>query len=210
MSLCVVSCATGAADLLADHSSVSDIAIRIFPAQSKYLVTGAADNTMRLWEVCNGKCLYTWEFPTAVKRVGFSTDDSKIVCITEERMGYQSFVRVFEVNRSDPARQSKSPLSEFSPPGSKPTVCSFTFDGNAILTGHENGNIALWDMVTGEELEGSKPHNDTINDMQLSPDKSYLITASRDKTAKVRSVNARIDVLSHILPLHYSFMMRTL
>jgi len=145
---------------------------------------------MRLWEVCNGKCLFTWEFPTAVKRVGFSTDDSKIVCITEERMGYQSFVRVFEVNRSDPGRQSKTPLSEFSPAGSKPTVCSFSFDGNAILTGHENGKIALWDMVTGEELESSNPHSDTIHDMQLSPDKSYVITASRDKTAKVLNATA--------------------
>jgi len=144
---------------------------------------------MRLWEVCNGKCLFTWEFPTAVKRVDFSTDDSKIVCITEERMGYQSFVRVFEVNRSDPGRQSKTPLSEFSPAGSKPTVCSFSFDGNEILTGHENGKIALWDMVTGEELESSNPHNDTIHDMQLSPDKSYVITASRDKTAKLHDAN---------------------
>lgn len=155
---------------------------------------------MRLWEVCNGKCLYTWEFPTAVKRVGFSADDSKIVCITEERMGYQSFVRVFEVNRSDPAQQSKTPLSEFSPTGSKPTVCCFSFDGNSILTGHESGKIALWDMLTGEELESSKPHGDTINDMQPSPDKSYLITASRDKTAKVLGVDPDLDVPPFTFP----------
>lgn len=140
---------------------------------------------MRLWEVSTGKCLYVWEFPTAVKRVGWSSDDSKVVCITEERMGYSSFVRVFEINRDEPAKQSKTPISEFTPTGSKPTVCCFSWDGESIITGHENGKIALWDMMSGDELESAKPHSDTINDLQLSPDKSYFITASKDKTAKV-------------------------
>lgn len=44
---------------------------RLIAAQTKYLVTGAADNTMRLWEIATGKLLYTWEFLTAVKRVAW-------------------------------------------------------------------------------------------------------------------------------------------
>jgi WD40 repeat protein len=43
----------------------------LLSAQTKYLVTGAADNTMRLWDVRSGKCLYVWEFLTAVKRVAW-------------------------------------------------------------------------------------------------------------------------------------------
>lgn len=140
---------------------------------------------MRLWEVSTGKCLYVWEFPTAVKRVAFSDDDTKIVCITEARMGYSGSIRVFELDRSEPSAQTKTPLSEFSPEGSKPTVCCFTWDGEGIVTGHENGKIALWDMMSGDELESAKPHSEIINDLQLSPDKSYVITASKDKTAKV-------------------------
>jgi translation initiation factor 3 subunit I len=68
-------------------------------AESRFMVSGAADNTMRLWAVETGKCLYTWEFPTAVKRVAFKDDDSQIVCITEQRMGYQCAIRVFKINR---------------------------------------------------------------------------------------------------------------
>lgn len=70
-----------------------------FAAQSRYLVSGSADNTLRLWNVSNGKCLYEWEFPTAVKRVAFSDDDEKVVCITEQRMGHQGAIRVFKINR---------------------------------------------------------------------------------------------------------------
>ena len=68
-------------------------------AESRFMVSGSADNTLRLWSVQTGKCLYTWEFPTAVKRVAFSPDDSQVVCITEQRMGHQCAIRVFDINR---------------------------------------------------------------------------------------------------------------
>jgi len=158
-------------------------------SESRFVVTGAADNTMRLWNVSNGKCLFTWEFPTAVKRVAFSPDDSQIVCITEQRMGYTGTVRIFTLDRSgdnDGAHQSRLPTSEFNPSGSKPTVCAFGYTPNTILTGHENGKIALWDAKTGEELKSiARAHSDVITDLQLSPDQSYFVTSSKDKTAKL-------------------------
>lgn len=66
---------------------------------------------MRLWSVQTGKCLYVWEFPTAVKRVAFNEDDDQIVCITEQRMGHQSTIRVFDINREGDGTNRKSPLS---------------------------------------------------------------------------------------------------
>lgn len=72
---------------------------RASTAESKFLVSGSADNTLRLWSVATGKCLYTWEFQTAVKRVAFNEDDTQVVCITEQRMGYQCAIRVFDINR---------------------------------------------------------------------------------------------------------------
>ena len=72
---------------------------RTSAAQSRFLVSGSADNELRLWNVSDGKCLYVWEFPTAVKRVAFSDDDERVVCITEQRMGFQGAIRVFKLNR---------------------------------------------------------------------------------------------------------------
>lgn len=62
------------------------------------LVTGSADNTCKLWEVQTGRCLKTWEFNTAVKRVEFSEDNSMVLCVTEERMGFAGTVTVYPVN----------------------------------------------------------------------------------------------------------------
>ena len=69
-------------------------------AKTRFLITGSADNSMKLWNVSNGKLLYTWEFPTAVKRVAFSEDDKQVVCVTEQRMGHQCAIRVFDIDAS--------------------------------------------------------------------------------------------------------------
>ncbi|TFK52350.1 WD40 repeat-like protein [Heliocybe sulcata] len=156
-------------------------------AESRFLVSGSADNCMKLWNVATGKCLYTWEFPTAIKRVAFSQDDDQIVCITEQRMGYQSTVRVFDINKEgDGTAQSKEPTYMFSPIGSKATVCAFPYMNDLILTGHESGKLALFDVKTGDEvLNNERAHMDTITDLQMSPDRTYFITSSKDKTARL-------------------------
>ena len=79
-------------------------------------------------------------------------------------------------------------MSFFHPTGSKAVVCAFAHTPNLILTGHESGKVALFDVKTGEEvLNNERAHMDVITDLQLSPDRSYFVTSSRDKTARVSS-----------------------
>ncbi|KAF8726089.1 hypothetical protein AX14_008098 [Amanita brunnescens Koide BX004] len=155
-------------------------------AETKYFVSGAADNTLRLWSVQTGKCLYTWEFPTAVKRVAFNEEGDQVVCITEQRMGFQCAIRVFKINREDGTKQSKEPLYMFNPIGSKATVCAFTPKQNIIVTGHESGKVALFNVKTGDEIQSNeRAHSDVVTDLQLSKDWHYCITSSKDKSARI-------------------------
>lgn len=130
-----------------------------------------------------------------------------MVQITEQRMGFQGAIRIFNVNRQDstnrtlfldfmfafnfmkglfPNLESAQPLYEFNPIGSKVTVIAFAKDSTTVITGHESGKLALWDVRKGEEiLTKERAHNDFITDLQFSPDRSYLITSSKDKSAKV-------------------------
>lgn len=163
---------------------------------SKMLVTGSADNQMRLWEVQTGQCLYTWEFPTAVKCVQFNRDGTEILSITEERSGHRGALRVFKINR-DPAswvKQSQGPSRTITFSGSKATVASFDALDRHIFTGHENGKVALYahdaeypESGMDAELEEKhvSAHTDTITDLQLGWDKTYLLTSSKDKSSKL-------------------------
>ncbi|WVQ86251.1 eukaryotic translation initiation factor 3 subunit I [Cryptococcus sp. DSM 104549] len=155
---------------------------------TKYLVTGAADSSMKLWEVETGKCLYTWDFLTAVKRVAWSEDDSMILSITEQRSGQPSVVRIFAINREEPTSQSTTPLTEMRLTGSRATVATWAPLQDYIITGHESGKIAKHDVKTGEEVQvvdAGEAHSGEVTDIQLSPDGTYFITSSKDKTAKI-------------------------
>lgn len=65
---------------------------------STLLASGGADDTMRLWEVQTGRLLYTWDFPTAIKRVEFSPNGNKVLCVMEERSGHVGAIYVFDIN----------------------------------------------------------------------------------------------------------------
>jgi len=168
-------------------------------SQSKFMVSGSADNTLKLWSVSTGKCLHTWEFPTAVKRVAFSDDDEQVVCITEQRMGYQGAIRVFNINREgDGKKQSLEAAHMFNPIGSKATVCAFTYLPGLIVTGHESGKVALFDIKTGDEvLNNERAHMDVVTDLQLSPDRSYFVTSSKDKTARIHDTKTLMVIKTY-------------
>ena len=61
------------------------------------MISGSADNTAKLWDVSNGKCLKSWEFNTAVRRVQFSEDNKKVLLITEPRMGFPATLQIFDI-----------------------------------------------------------------------------------------------------------------
>jgi translation initiation factor 3 subunit I len=64
------------------------------------LATGSADNTIKLWDVRTGECLYTWSFPTAVKRVEFSEAGDKLLAVVEQRMGHTGSVNIFAIDQN--------------------------------------------------------------------------------------------------------------
>ncbi|KAH6912820.1 eukaryotic translation initiation factor 3 [Coprinopsis sp. MPI-PUGE-AT-0042] len=166
--------------------------------QSLYMVSGSADNAMKLWQVSTGKCLYTWEFPTAVKSVAFNDEGTQVVCITEQRMGYQSAIRVFDINREDPTNQSAEPLYHFNPIGSKAVVCAFTLTHNVIVTGHESGKVSLFDAKSGEEINSNeRAHGDVITDLQMSKDRTYCVTSSKDKSARILDLKNLLPIKTY-------------
>lgn len=152
------------------------------------LVSGGADNTMRLWDVKTGKLLKTWEFITAVKRVEFSEDGKQLLCVTEKRMGQLSNIYVYDINPDLEGEQSEEPILrivvEELP---RVTVAGFSALTRYIVSGHEDGSVTQWDAKTGEMITNEFSHEDgmQVTDLQWSADRTYFITSSKDKTAKL-------------------------
>lgn len=112
---------------------------------STMIVSGSADNTIRLWEVKTGRLLKTWEFPTAIKRVEFSPDGSKILGVTEKRMGHLGSIVVLNINPDVDAEQSDERELTIVCDESKATVAGWSYLAKYIIAGHEDGSVSKYD-----------------------------------------------------------------
>lgn len=154
------------------------------------LASGGADNTIRLWEVRTGRLLKTWEFTTSIKRVEFSEDGRQLLGVTEKRMNQLSTVVVYDIALDVEAEQTDEPsLRIVVDELPKVTVAGFSYLSKYIITGHEDGSVSQYDAKTGEELINVPSHEDgmLVSDLQWSADRTYFITSSKDKTAKLHS-----------------------
>lgn len=94
--------------------------------------------------------------------------------------------------------ESEEPLHFFNPIGSKATVCAFTDVPNIIFTGHESGKVSLFNVKTGEEkASNERAHGEVVTDLQMNKDRTYCITSSKDKSARV---SARFYFFLSVIP----------
>ncbi|KAF2683021.1 eukaryotic translation initiation factor-like protein 3 subunit [Lentithecium fluviatile CBS 122367] len=163
---------------------------------STLLATGGADNTMRLWEVKTGKLLKTWDFPTSIKRVEFSADGRQLLGVTEKRSGHLGTIVVYEIDPDPEAEQTDEQSLRIVCEDSKPTVAGFSYLAHYIISGHEDGTVSQWDAKSGELLYNAQVHEPDmlITDLQWAPDRTYFITASKDKTARISAADS-LEVL---------------
>lgn len=154
---------------------------------STFIASGAADNTVRLWDIKSGKCLKTWDFNTAVKRVEFNEDGSQLLAVTEKRMGFLGTIVVLDIKHDVDAEQSDERALTITCEDSKATVAGWSYLSKYIIAGHEDGTVSQYDAKTGEQLDNREVHevDMPITDLQWAPDRTYFITASKDKSAKV-------------------------
>lgn len=161
---------------------------------SALIASGAADNTVRLWNIKTGKCLKVWNFNTAVKRVEFDETGSQLLAVTEQRMGYLGTIVVLSINLNVDAEQFDEFLMTITCGQSKATVAGWSYLSKFIIAGHEDGSVSQYDAKTGDQILNSPAHDLIITDLQWSSDRTYFITASKDKTAKL--INAsNLEVL---------------
>ncbi|KAL8652735.1 MAG: hypothetical protein Q9210_002511 [Variospora velana] len=160
------------------------------------LASGAADNTVRLWEVRTGKCIKVWEFNTAVKRVEFSEDGTQLLAVTEKRMGYLGTIVVLDIKIDVNAEQSDERSLTITCDESKATVAGWSYLSKYIIAGHEDGSVSQYDAKDGEIIHNTQAHevDMQVTDLQWSPDRTYFITSSKDKTAKIISART-LEVL---------------
>ncbi|KAK6456099.1 eukaryotic translation initiation factor 3 subunit I [Scheffersomyces xylosifermentans] len=165
--------------------------------------TGGGDLAIKLWEVSTGKCVFTWDSPSPVRRVAFSPDGSKLLAIADQVMGHIGTISVYNINHEQPSDQSVEPSLVIETPeeGAKATVAGWSANGEFIIAGHDDGYVTKFDATNGELLDTLQAHGVyteekivTVTDIQFAEDRSYFITSSKDKCSTLIDVDT-FDIL---------------
>ena len=86
-----------------------------------------------------------WDFNTAVKRVEFNEDGSKLLAVTEKRMGFLGTIVVLDIVVDAQAAQSNERVLVITCEESKATVAAWSYLSKFIIAGHEDGTVSQYD-----------------------------------------------------------------
>lgn len=152
------------------HStSVFSIAIS---SDSKTLISGSYDRTVKIWELATGNCIRTIQHKNPVAAVAISPSNS--FWVSGDIEGTINFWNIlssecdFTIKTDD--RVSSLAISK---------------DNQTLASMHSfSHKIRIWNASTGENTVTLQGHNDLIQSIVFSPDGQTLISSSCDKTIK--------------------------
>jgi len=145
-----------------------------FSPDGRYILSGANDKNIRLWDIENGKEIKQFEGEiTSVYSICFSPDGRYVISGNDDNT-----IRLWDVKSGREIRQFKGLFSERGKVVSR-GVC-FSPDGRyVLLTGSLGGGaIMLCDVASGKEVRRFIEHEGCVNVICFSPDGRYLLAGT--------------------------------
>jgi WD40 repeat protein len=137
-----------------------------YPADGRYLASGADDHTAKIWRASDGELLRTLEIGATVYDVAFSPDSSVVATAT-----YFDDVTLWRIEDGQAVRVLDHPSGPI-------RALAFSPDGELLATGYGGGAIGyvyLWRVSDGEMLRSMKTFG--IKSLAFSPDGRILASA---------------------------------
>ncbi len=150
----------------------------VFSPDGSKILTGATDQTARLWDTASGQVLQVLEgHMDSVNSVAFSPDGSKVLTGSADRMAWLWDMASGQVQLELKGHTAWGVDS-----------VAFSPDGSKVLTGSWDGTARLWDATSGQLLLTLEDHSTWergIDCVAFSPDSKKALTGSIDGTAKL-------------------------
>ena len=156
----------------------------VFNQAGSQIATISDDRTARVWETLTGEQIAKLEHPRPISSVEFCPSGDCIVTT-----GYDGVARVWDVKTGD----IKHSLNGHSEQIKK--VAVDPAGRNSAVTVGRDGAIFVWDLETGTKVLTLNVHAADIFDASFSSTGEFLVTTSRDQTARVWRVPAAATTL---------------
>lgn len=149
------------------------------------LITGSGDMTTKIWDVEHGTVTASIPSKSSVRSCNFSYSGNQAAYSTDKAMGQNSELFIIDVRTVDATTADQSPILRLPMLQSKITSMLWGPLDETIITGHDNGQLSIWDVRKGREVNSVNDHTARINDMQMYKDGTMFVTACKDTSAKL-------------------------
>ena len=158
----------------------------------EYIIAGSCDAKLRLWNLRDGVMKQLLGHGNDVHSVGFSPDGCYVVSGSKD-----GTVRIWDTKTGKEVVEALK--------GHTASVLSVCFLGRRIISGSEDNTIRMWDVdiPIGEETKhATTSHVSTISCVDISPDGTYILSASDDSMLRVMDWKTGNEVMKrHVLHL---------
>jgi len=155
---------------------------------SALLVTGAADNKVRMWDVRTGDELQEITYRSPVRWVEFGYGDKVLLVVTDAVMGEASGLFIYRipdvVDKTKIDWQSRQRQINLSLKSKMVKACWGPLN-QTIVVGSADGSVSQVEVETGIILNTIRDHSKTITDIQFDRTRSCFITSSTDHSARL-------------------------
>jgi len=159
----------------AHGSTVNSVA---FSADGQLLLSGCDDRKLRVWTLEKDRLERTLEGHTAaIGCVAIAKDGKTIYSATFAPNGdTDNTIRIW-----DAVSGKEISKLEVGGEGRSLMTASFSNDGRRALTGHENGEVCLWDLTARKKVTSFREHKHAISSLAFSPDGRYALTGENNQ-----------------------------
>ncbi|MEH2274475.1 MAG: NB-ARC domain-containing protein [Nostoc sp.] len=145
-----------------------------FSPNGKLLATGDADGDAHLWQVEDGKRLFTCSgHKSWVRSVAFSPNSQILASGSEDQT-----VKLWDV-------QTGQCLNTLQGHTSWIWSVAFSPDGQILASGSEDQTVKLWNVQTGKCLNTLQGHKSWVRSVVFSANSQILASGSEDETVKL-------------------------
>jgi WD40 repeat protein len=146
---------------------------------STRIVTGSADQTVRVWDTTTGQELRTFKGHTdQVVAVAASPDGRNFASASEDQT-----VRVWDA--ASPARPRTLQSPSVHTYGGSFECLAFSPDSRLLVSGHDDNTLRVWELSSGRLLRVMKGHTQSVKCVAFSPDGHTIASGGLDRTVRL-------------------------